>query len=209
MHRAGDAALLPLVALADIHEHRRVVGGKQLLGALCIYLFDRLAGGSQKFSVARHAFNCIAGTWGSREDDGYRRRMSPRGRVFFFVTLAAVVASGVVVLGVVATRDHVAAAAKPRAGHPPLALDLGVRTDPEARALGQAQQLYKNKQAARAGRSSAAIARSRPASARRSRRGPTAVSRPSGRWRPSSRVAHWWRFTSGSRSTGLTATGRR
>jgi tetratricopeptide (TPR) repeat protein len=76
--------------------------------------------------------------------------MSPRGRVFFFVTLAAVVASGVVVVGVVATRDHVAAAAKPRAGQPPLALDLGVRTDPEARALGQAQQLYKNKQAARA-----------------------------------------------------------
>jgi tetratricopeptide (TPR) repeat protein len=77
--------------------------------------------------------------------------MSARGRVFFLVTLAAVVASGVVVLGVVATRDHVADAQKPRAGHPPLALDLGVRTDPEARALQQAQQLYKNKQAARAG----------------------------------------------------------
>jgi len=77
--------------------------------------------------------------------------MSPRGRVFFLVTLAAVVASGVVVLGVLATRSHVAAAPKPRAGRPPLALDLGVRTDPEARALEQAQQLYKNKQAARAG----------------------------------------------------------
>ena len=77
--------------------------------------------------------------------------MSPRGRVFFLVTLAAVVASGVVVLGVLATRSHVAAAPKPRAGRPPLALDLGVRTDPEARALEQAQQLYKSKQAARAG----------------------------------------------------------
>ena len=77
--------------------------------------------------------------------------MSPRGRVFFLVTLAAVVASGVVVLGVLATRSHVAAAPKPRAGRPPLALDLGVRTDPEARVLEQAQQLYKNKQAARAG----------------------------------------------------------
>jgi tetratricopeptide (TPR) repeat protein len=77
--------------------------------------------------------------------------MSPRGRVFFLVTLAAVVASGVVVLGVLATRSHVAAAQKPRTGLPPLALDLGVRTDPEARALEQAQQLYKNKQAARAG----------------------------------------------------------
>jgi len=77
--------------------------------------------------------------------------MSPRGRVFFFVTLAAVVASGVVVLGVLATRSHVAAAAKPRAGLPPLALDLGLRTDPEARALQQAQQFYKDKQAAKAG----------------------------------------------------------
>ena len=77
--------------------------------------------------------------------------MSPRGRVFFLVTLAAVVASGVVVLGVVATRSHVAAAQKPRAGHPPLALDLGVRTDPEARALEQAQLLYKKGQAQRAG----------------------------------------------------------
>jgi hypothetical protein len=76
--------------------------------------------------------------------------MSAQGRVFFLVTLAAVVASGVVVLGVVATRDHVAAAQKPRAGLPPLALDLGVRTDPEARSLEQAQTLYKNKQAAKA-----------------------------------------------------------
>ncbi|HEX3268250.1 MAG TPA: hypothetical protein VHQ98_09745 [Gaiellaceae bacterium] len=72
--------------------------------------------------------------------------MSPRGRVFFFVALAAVVASGAVVLAVVATRDHVAAAPKPRAGRPPLTLDLGVRTDPEARALERAQRLYGNKQ---------------------------------------------------------------
>jgi tetratricopeptide (TPR) repeat protein len=77
--------------------------------------------------------------------------MSPRGRVFFSVTLAAVVASGVVVLGVVATRDHVAAAQKPRGGRPPLALDLGVRTDAEARALEQAQRLYRSGQTARAG----------------------------------------------------------
>ncbi|MDQ2910978.1 MAG: hypothetical protein M3R39_08200, partial [Actinomycetota bacterium] len=77
--------------------------------------------------------------------------MSPRGRVFFLVTLAAVIASGVVVLGVVATRNHVAATQKPRAGRPPLALDLGVRTDPEARALEQAQRFYRNGQAAKAG----------------------------------------------------------
>jgi tetratricopeptide (TPR) repeat protein len=68
--------------------------------------------------------------------------MSARGRVFFLVTLAAVVASGVVVIGVLATRSNVPST-KPRSGYPrPLALDLGLRTDSEARALQQAQQLY-------------------------------------------------------------------
>jgi tetratricopeptide (TPR) repeat protein len=64
--------------------------------------------------------------------------------VFSLVALAAAVASGVVVVGVLATRGHVPAAPKPRA-HPPLALDLGLRTDAEARALRQAQGLYKDK----------------------------------------------------------------
>jgi len=68
--------------------------------------------------------------------------VSSRGRVFSLVALAAVVASGVVVVGVLATRGHVPAAAKPRAGHPPLALDLGVRTDAQARALSEAERLY-------------------------------------------------------------------
>jgi tetratricopeptide (TPR) repeat protein len=68
--------------------------------------------------------------------------MSSRGRVFALVALAAVAASGVVVVGVLATRGHVPAPPKPRAGRPPLALDLGVRTDAEARALRRAQQLY-------------------------------------------------------------------
>lgn len=71
--------------------------------------------------------------------------MSPRGRIFFLVTLAAVVASGLVVAGVLATRNHVEAAPKPRAGRPPLALDLGVRTDREAQELNRAQQLYADK----------------------------------------------------------------
>ncbi|MFL5932675.1 MAG: tetratricopeptide repeat protein [Gaiellaceae bacterium] len=68
--------------------------------------------------------------------------MSSRGRIFAFVALAAVVASGVVVVGVLATRNHVPAAPKPRAGHPPLRLDLGVRSDPQARALREGQRLY-------------------------------------------------------------------
>jgi tetratricopeptide (TPR) repeat protein len=70
--------------------------------------------------------------------------------VFALVALAAVLASGVVVVGVLATRGHVPAPPEPRPGHPSLALDLGVRTDPEARALDQAQRLYGAKQYAKA-----------------------------------------------------------
>jgi tetratricopeptide (TPR) repeat protein len=67
--------------------------------------------------------------------------VSPRARVFSLVVLAAVVASGVVVIGVLATRNDVPAP-QLRPGRPPLALDLGLRTDPEARALERAQGLY-------------------------------------------------------------------
>jgi tetratricopeptide (TPR) repeat protein len=68
--------------------------------------------------------------------------MSARGRIFALVALAAVAASGVVVVGVLATRGNVPAPPKPRAGRPPLQLDLGVRTDPEAKALRRARTLY-------------------------------------------------------------------
>lgn len=61
--------------------------------------------------------------------------------MFFLVALAAVVASGVVVIGVLATRSSVPTV-KPRKGAPPLALDFGVRRDAQARALNQAQMLY-------------------------------------------------------------------
>jgi tetratricopeptide (TPR) repeat protein len=76
--------------------------------------------------------------------------MSSRGRVFALVALAAAAASGVVVVGVLATRGHGPGAPKPRAGRPPLALDFGIRTDPEARALGRAQRLYGKGKAAQA-----------------------------------------------------------
>jgi tetratricopeptide (TPR) repeat protein len=74
--------------------------------------------------------------------------MSPRGRIFFLVVLAALVASSVVVVGVLATRSSVPAPPKARAGRPPLALDLGVRTDTEARELRRAQELYRRRPAA-------------------------------------------------------------
>jgi tetratricopeptide (TPR) repeat protein len=71
--------------------------------------------------------------------------MSSRGRIFAVVALAAVIASGVVVVGVLATRDDVPPTPKARSGRAPLSLDLAVRTDPEARALRQALRLYAGK----------------------------------------------------------------
>jgi tetratricopeptide (TPR) repeat protein len=68
-----------------------------------------------------------------------------RSRVLAFVTFAALTAAGVVVFGVVATRGHVPASAKPRRGHPPLSLALGDRVDREARELNRAQRLYAGK----------------------------------------------------------------
>jgi hypothetical protein len=67
--------------------------------------------------------------------------VTARTRVFFLVALAAIVASGVVVIGVLATRSNVPKV-EPRPGTPPLALDFGLRDDPEARALMQAETLY-------------------------------------------------------------------
>jgi tetratricopeptide (TPR) repeat protein len=76
--------------------------------------------------------------------------VTPRGRVILIVALAALIASGAVVAGVLATRSNVPSV-KPRKGLPSLALDLGVRTDPEARALRQALRLYQARRPKQAG----------------------------------------------------------
>jgi tetratricopeptide (TPR) repeat protein len=70
--------------------------------------------------------------------------MSPRLRVSFLVGAAALAAVGVTVAVTVLTATDVPEAAKPavRPGAPPLLLDLGVRTDPEAKALRSAEALY-------------------------------------------------------------------
>ncbi len=70
--------------------------------------------------------------------------MSPRARVVALVTAASAGAVAVTVGVTVATSSHAekATAARPRAGVPPLALDLGVRIDPEARALRRAERLF-------------------------------------------------------------------
>jgi Flp pilus assembly protein TadD len=67
---------------------------------------------------------------------------------------AALAAGGTVALAVVTASDKggVEQVQQPLTGRPPLVLDLGVRIDPEARALRRAERLYSQKQHAAAGR---------------------------------------------------------
>ncbi len=80
--------------------------------------------------------------------------MSPRTRVSLIVASAAVAAAGVTIAATALTTTDTPEepVAQPRPGVPPLVLDLGVRTDPEAKALRRAAALYqrmRRKQAAR------------------------------------------------------------
>jgi predicted Zn-dependent protease len=78
--------------------------------------------------------------------------------VFAIVGAAAVVAVGGLVAATLLQSNGQQAATpngavtKPRPGAPPLILDLGVRSDPEARALAQASALYRAQKRAAAGR---------------------------------------------------------
>jgi tetratricopeptide (TPR) repeat protein len=81
--------------------------------------------------------------------------MSPRTRVIVVAGAAAALAAGATVALGVVTGGHEGGterAQQPLAGAPPLALDLGVRVDPEARALRRAERLYSQKQRVAAGR---------------------------------------------------------
>jgi tetratricopeptide (TPR) repeat protein len=82
--------------------------------------------------------------------------MSPRTRIFVIAGAAAAVAAGATVaLAVITSSDEGGqprAAETPLAGAPPLVLDLGVRVDPEARALRRAERLYSQKRRPAAGR---------------------------------------------------------
>ena len=82
--------------------------------------------------------------------------VSPRARVSALVAAAAVAAAGATVLATALTRtdpppEAASPTAGPRPGVPPLVLDLGVRIDPEARALRRAATLYERKRRADAG----------------------------------------------------------
>ena len=76
--------------------------------------------------------------------------MSPRLRVSLIVAAAAAAAAGATVGVTLATRTHVpeSKVRKP----PPLLLDLGIRSDPEARALARAGRLYSAGRRVQAGR---------------------------------------------------------
>jgi tetratricopeptide (TPR) repeat protein len=81
--------------------------------------------------------------------------VTARARVAAIVALAAAAASAAIVgVTLIQTRGESTTAAgavtKPRAGSPPLELDFGVRSDPEARALARAQTLYNNGKIAQA-----------------------------------------------------------
>lgn len=87
--------------------------------------------------------------------------MSPRARVILIVTLsAALVAAGAVGIALATggssgnerAAQAQGATGKPRKGSPPLVLDLGLRTDPAARALARAAGLYRAGRRAEAGR---------------------------------------------------------
>jgi tetratricopeptide (TPR) repeat protein len=71
--------------------------------------------------------------------------------VVLVAALALVAAAGVVGIAVLGD-DGSARTLQPRSGHPPLSLDLGVRTDAEAQALRRAATLYAGKQYAAAER---------------------------------------------------------
>jgi tetratricopeptide (TPR) repeat protein len=77
--------------------------------------------------------------------------MSPRARIIVIAGAAACLAAGgTVALAVITSNGKGGNENKPvpLSGAPPLALDLGVRTDPEATALRRAERLYPKRRAA-------------------------------------------------------------
>ena len=77
--------------------------------------------------------------------------VSPRLRAYGIVAVCALGAAGLTVGITLATRSHVPKPARAQAGRPPLALDLGLRTDPEAVALRRAADEYNAGKAKQAG----------------------------------------------------------
>ena len=129
--------------------------------------------------------------------------MSPRARIIVIAGAAACLAAGgTVALAVITSNGKGGNQNKPvpLAGAPPLALDLGVRTDPEARSLRRAERLYST-QAASRGRTHLRPVPARP----RLRSVPRS---PPGRARASPRSSDWRRSTRRTRSSCSTSATR-
>jgi tetratricopeptide (TPR) repeat protein len=77
--------------------------------------------------------------------------VTPRARVYAIVAACAVAGAGLTVGVTLATRTTPPKPPPQRSGSPPLVLELGVRTDPEAVALRRATSLYDRGQAHQAG----------------------------------------------------------
>jgi tetratricopeptide (TPR) repeat protein len=78
--------------------------------------------------------------------------VSARARVAILVGAAAAIAAAATVAFAVISGSDEESGGGPRAGVPPLALDLGVRTDPEAVALRRAERFYAAKRRGQAAR---------------------------------------------------------
>jgi tetratricopeptide (TPR) repeat protein len=125
-------SLVPLVPLANVHEHGRLGCVEALARLLDLDLSD-----SRLHAPENSRAHAVC---------GYRRRaVSPRTRIVALVAAAALLAV-VVTLGVTVLSteddDEGATVADIRSGNPPLVLDLGVRADSEAGALRRGQRLY-------------------------------------------------------------------
>ena len=150
---AGDVTVVPLVGLADVDEERRLGTVEKLAGPRSVHLVDLALDLGQQLAIARHDFQEYSGH-GIGLRLGVPRRypraqMSARARVLTIAGLASVVVVAAIVgATLLQSRSSssgpasTGAVTKPRPGAPPLILDLGVRDDPEARALAQASALY-------------------------------------------------------------------
>ena len=132
MRRAGDAALRPLARLPNVQEER-------VAPLVQVPPFAGVDLGGESLGATGH--------WFKKDSEPGATivvGVNPRTRVFAVVAslaaTAAVVTVGATVLS--SPRDERSSPPAPRAGAPPVLLDLGVRDDPEARALRRAAALH-------------------------------------------------------------------
>ena len=149
--RARNPSLGPFVQLAHVDDEGALRRVEQLARLRDVDLVDLRLDLLQQFPIVRHRFRKC-----SDPVPGYARSVATEARplvaarnrrVVVIVALAALIAAAAVVgATLLQTRgEHTTvpgAVVKPRAGQPPLALNFGIETSAEARALTRAQALY-------------------------------------------------------------------